>query len=396
MSDQPSNQPESLPVFACPQCRAPVRAGDILCPNCGVSLALAAVLAERQVISAMPAEAAKPYEADVILPRFGEFLVTNGDITEAQLQAALARQREEAARGVQKTIGQTLLEMGRVTRDQLDRASLQQVKQLQSAFHNIIQQLEEHAAQRTRELQHALQQLTELNELKANFISSISHELRTPLVPIKGYVELLADGALGPLSAPQAEALNVVGRHVVRLEELLNALIQFASSIKGMLVINPTVFALPDLARRAVDFFSSRAAEKNVRLGLDLPASLPPVEADAEKIYWVLLQLLDNALKFTPSEGEVRVSAEARSPHVRVSVRDTGPGIPPARIRAIFEPFRQIEPAPGQLVAGTGLGLALVKRIVEAHGSKTEVESAPGRGSLFAFELPIASPDQIA
>jgi signal transduction histidine kinase len=391
MSDQPSLSSEPPRTFACPQCRTPVHAGDITCPHCGVNLALAAVVAERQVLASMPVEAGKPYEADIILPRFGEFLVTNGDITEAQLHAALARQRAEAARGAQKTIGQTLLEMGLVTRDQLDRASIQQVKQLQTAFHNIIGQLEEHVAQRTRELQQALQQLTELNALKANFIASISHELRTPIVPIKGYTDMLASGALGPLSEMQTNALKVVGRSVVRLEELLNALIQFASSVKGQMTIHPTVFVLSDLARRAVDYFAPRAAGKDIRLGLDLPPFLPLVAADGEKIYWVLFQLLDNALKFTPSGGEVTVTAEVRPARVRLSVRDTGPGIPPERLSAIFQPFRQLETAPGQLVDGTGLGLALVKRIVEAHNAKIEVESGPGRGSVFAFELPIAS-----
>ena len=396
MSDQPPLQPETRSTFACPQCRAPIRAGDITCPNCGVSLALAAVLAERQVLSAMPVEAGKPYEADIILPRFGEFLVTNGDITEAQLHAALTRQREEAAQGAQKTIGQTLLEMGLVTRDQLDRASLQQVQQLQTAFHHIIGQLEAHAGQRTRELQQALQQLTELNEVKANFVASISHELRTPIVPIKGYTDLLANGSLGPLSEMQSEALQVVTRSVARLEELLNALIQFASSVKGRLTIHPTVFVLSDLARRAVDYFAPRAAAKDIRLDLDVPSTLPLTLADGEKIYWVLFQLLDNALKFTPSGGAVRVTAEAHPPRVRLSVRDTGPGIPPERLSAIFQPFRQLEADPGQLVDGTGLGLALVKRIVEAHDSKIEVEGEPGWGSVFAFELPIASPHKTA
>jgi signal transduction histidine kinase len=277
-----------------------------------MNLALAAVVAERQVLSAMPVEAGKPYEADIILPRFGEFLVTSGDITESQLHAALTRQRAEAARGAQMTIGQTLLEMGLVTREQLDHASLQQVRQLQTAFHNIIQQLEQHAAQRTQELQQALQQLTELNTLKANFVASVSHELRTPIVPIKGYTDLLANGSLGPLSELQSEALKVVTRSVARLEELLNALIQFASSVKGHMMVHPTVFVLSDLARRAVDYFAPRAAAKDIRLDFDLPPSLPLTVADGEKIYWVLFQLLDNALKFTPSGGEVTVTVEVR------------------------------------------------------------------------------------
>ena len=124
----------------------------------------------------------------------------------------------------------------------------------------------------------------------------------------------------------------------------------------------------------------------------DVPARLPLVRADAEKIYWVLYQLIDNGIKSTPAGGQVSFEAAAGKNSMRLSVRDTGIGVSPDQLRLIFEPFSQASDAPGQLVDGTGLGLALVKRIVEAHSARVEIESQPGHGSTFSFELPLVQP----
>jgi signal transduction histidine kinase len=391
MPDSESSQPEPTLRFQCPQCLAAVRASDILCPSCGINLALAAVLAERQVIAAAPAASGEAVEAKLFLPRFGEFLVQNGYATEEQLQVGLARQTEAAEQGIAITIGQVLLSMGVLTREQLDEAGIRQVKELQATLQEHNQQLERRVAERTQELHLALNKLAELNELKANFVANISHELRTPLVPIKGYTALFTTGSLGELNARQSEAFDVITRSVERLEELVTELIQFASSVKGQMTIALSVVSLHDLSERLLDFFVTKAVTGDVRLSVDLPASLPLASADGEKIYWVLFQLLDNAIKFTPAGGAVTLSAEARADRLRVSVRDTGIGVAPDRVNAIFQPFHQLGGDVDHLVDGTGLGLALVKRIVEAHDSRVQVESQPGRGSTFSFELPAAA-----
>jgi signal transduction histidine kinase len=389
--DLDSTQPGPALRFQCPQCLAAVRATDLLCPACGINLALAAVLAERQVVATTTPEPAEPPQAQLFLPRFGEFLVQNGYVNEEQLQVGLARQTEAAAQGILITIGQVLLSMGVLSREQLDQAGIQQVKELQATLHEQNRQLEQRVAERTQELQEALNKLAELNELKANFVANISHELRTPLVPIKGYTTLFTSGNLGALSPQQQEAFEVIMRSVERLEELVTELIQFASSVKGEMTIAPSVVGLHDLAARLQEYFAPRAATGDVRLLIELPTSLPLASADGEKIYWVLFQLLDNAIKFTPAGGQVTLGAEARAQRLHISVRDTGIGIASNRISEIFQPFHQLSGDSDQLVDGTGLGLALVKRIVEAHDSRVEVVSQPGRGSTFTFSLPIAT-----
>ena len=381
--------PATSPLFACPQCHSPVRAGDTICRACGINLALAAVLAERFTRASLPGADTRA-ERQSQLPRFGEFLVSQGHITPAQLTAGLARQRESTALGGRKTIGQTLVAMGAITPEQLDLAGTQQVKQLQGALEDSNRQLEQRVIERTDALRSAVQQLTELNELKANFIANISHELRTPLVPIKGFSDLLLNGSMGVLSDGQYEAVETINRSAQRLEKLINQLIQFASSVKGKMVINPTIIHIPDLIEPLWDFFGPRAEVAGVALVREMAADLPLAQADAEKIYWVLYQLVDNAIKFTPAGGRVTLAAEAHATSLRLSVHDTGVGISPEKQGMIFEPFAQASDGTGQIVDGTGLGLALAKRIVEAHGAHVEVNSRLGEGSTFAFELPLA------
>lgn len=380
----------SLASFKCPQCQLAVDVHDAYCPNCGANLALVAALAERQVLAAMPPTSATPFVADLILPRFGEYLVQNGDITEDQLRTALAQQRELARQGETVTVGQVLLDMGFITRAQLERTSIQQVRQLQNALQESNRQLEERVARRTQELQQALEKLTELNQLKANFVANISHELRTPLVPIKSYAELMAEGSLGPLSPEQEKAFDVVLRSIRRMEELVNNLIQFASSITGDMLLTlaaQSAATLVELTRQASE---PKAAKKHVQLETALPPASPLVLADGEKIHWVLFQLLDNAIKFTGEGGRVSLTVETIEHTVRFRVHDTGIGIPPEKLSELFQPFHQLDSTSTRQYGGTGLGLALVERILDAHGSQAHVESVPGQGSTFWFDLPIA------
>lgn len=380
----------SAPQLAnCPQCGQAVEPDAVRCSNCGIDQALAAALAERRMLAHKPARPAEPYLADTILPRFGEFLLKNHYITEEQLQVALVSQREASANGARpRTLGQILLEMGAVTREQLDLASIEQVRQLQDALIENNRQLERRVLQRTKELQDALRQLGEINRLKSNFVANISHELRTPLLHIKGYNALLADGTLGALSDDQREAVQVSGEAIERLEGLINDLILFASTTRGEMTLKPEALSLAALAQRAVDATVAKAERGGIKLRADIRDTLSGTVADEEKLLWVLFQLLDNAIKFTPSGGEVTVTVEARGGGMRLCVRDTGIGIPADRISELFEPFHQLDGSSTRRYGGTGLGLSLVKRIVEAHGSTVEVESEEGKGSMFAFELP--------
>jgi signal transduction histidine kinase len=377
--------------LTCPQCHAPVSPQDVLCESCGANIALVTLIAERAVLGQATSgtEPLQPVSVEQLVPRLGEFLIRNRYITEAQLQAALTRQTSLGTQGkAPHRLGQTLIEMGFISRESLDKAVAQQVIELQSALVEANRTLEKRVAERTEQLEDALVKLAEFNQLKANFVANISHELRTPLTQIKGYNVLLADGALGPITKEQKDALAITTRAIEKLEQLVNDLIGYASTAKGELTLKRRAISLHPVFAEVMDKSLAKAQRKGVAFSVDAPDSLPSVLADDEKIRWVLLQLVDNAIKFTSSGGAVTIRATPRGQRLRVSVADTGIGIPPGRREEIFESFRQLDGSSTRRYGGTGLGLALVRRIVEAHGSEMTVDSEEGQGSTFSFTLP--------
>jgi signal transduction histidine kinase len=377
----------------CPQCQTPISSGDVSCPVCGANIALVTLLAEYQVVGRAKTGTGRlrmrPSSVEQLLPRLGEYLVRDGYLTEIQLRAALERQKASAGDGTHgRLLGQTLEEMGFITRDRLDQVIAQQILELQTALLEANQSLEKRVAERTSELEAALVKLTELNRLKANFVANISHELRTPLTQIKGYNSLLADGVLGALTAEQVEALTVATRSIERLEQLINDLITYATASKGELTLNLQFVSVPALIARVVKKSLEKAQKREIALSVQASMDLPPAYADEEKLNWVLLQLVDNAIKFTPTAGRVTISANLKGRRILFAVRDTGIGIPLNRLHELFEAFQQLDGSATRQYGGTGLGLALVRRIIEAHGSEIIVESQEGQGSVFSFALP--------
>ncbi|MDO8835428.1 MAG: ATP-binding protein [Vicinamibacterales bacterium] len=371
----------------------PVSAPEPLCPHCGVDLALAAVLMERLALSVIPAEPGTPFVGDAMLSRFGEFLMKKGYITQAQLDSALARQGELSARkGRRETLGQVLLEMAVMTREQLELASVEQVQELQTALRQVNVQLEQRVAERTRELQQAYKRLTELDRLKTNFVSNISHELRTPLTKIKGFSSLLVAGDLGPMNEDQTQAVAVMARGVEELERLIADLIQFATGARGEMSLTIVPAGVAPMIESVVAGASERAQRRGVHLTAHVGPGVGQAMGDAERIRWVMNQLVGNAIKFTPQGGHVTVSAGLVDQRVRWSVADTGPGIPDDKLAELFKPFHQLDGSATRQQGGTGLGLALVKMIVEAHDSHVTVETAVGEGCRFSFDLPAVAP----
>ncbi len=377
--------------LVCPRCRRLVESGLVTCPHCGVDLALAAALAERLALSVLPAESDTPFVGDAMLSRFGEFLMKKGYITAEQLDEALARQGEISRMGLKETLGQVLLEMRVMTREQLELASVEQVQELQSALRTANAQLEQRVADRTRELEQAYRRVTELDRLKSNFISNVSHELRTPLTKIKGFHALLAAGDLGALTAEQAEGVEVMGRGVAELERLVGDLIQFATGARGEMELRLAAVPVGPLVEGVVEAARARAVMRGLSLAVRAPAAGLDVKADPERIRWVVAQLVDNAIKFTPAGGSIEAGAKPVGGGVRFWVADTGAGIAEERLPELFEPFHQLDGSATRKAGGTGLGLALVKMIVSAHGSAVSVVSRPGVGSRFSFDLPVAA-----
>ncbi len=325
---------------------------------------------------------------EVLVPRLGDYLIQRGLITSEQLKRALAYQKEKMQAGEPCLLGQALVELGYVDREGLDEAVTEQIIKLRAALQDANRYLERRVQERTAELQEALRKLAELNQLKANFVANISHELRTPLTHIKGYLELLATESLGPLNEDQRQAVQTSQRSAMRLEEMINDLILFSTASRGALSLELKEVDLNALLQELLPAVRLKAERKAIRLHEAVAPNLPPVRADAEKLAWAINQLLDNAIKFTESGGEVRLKvALETSSMVRVQVQDTGIGIPPERLAEIFEPFHQLDGSSTRRHGGTGLGLSLVREIVEAHGSFVDVESTPGKGTVFRFYL---------
>jgi len=329
-----------------------------------------------------------PLTPEVLVPRLGEYLLQSGFITETDLQKALTYQNEKKRIGEVCLLGQALIDLNLLNRRQIDHAVTEQIIQLRNALEDANRYLERRVAERTAELQEALRKLSELSQMKANFVANISHELRTPLTHVKGYLELLTTESLGSLSAEQKNALQVSLRAAGRLESLIDNLILFSVAARGEMTLQLAPVNLNKVAGKIINYSRTIANDRNVALHLNIQPDIPYVQADEEKISWVILQLIDNAIKFTHSGGEVTLSIQAESDTlVMVSVSDTGIGIPASRLKEIYEPFHQLDSSSTRRYGGTGLGLALVREIISALGSVIEVQSEDGKGTRFCFPL---------
>ena len=322
-----------------------------------------------------------------LVPRLGDYLIEKKLINQAQLDRALEYQQELRNAGQNLLLGQILIDLGYVNRSRLDAAITEQIMQLRAALQEQNRQLEVRVQERTAELRIAYEKLSELSQLKSNIIANISHELRTPLTHIKGYVELILAGMLGPLTVDQSGAVEVIQKSTNRLERLVEDLIHFSVASKGEFSLDLAAVNLNSVLSAVMSRSQSKADEKQIHLACSLPDVPLQVKADAEKISWVLLELVDNAVKFTPEGGSVAISAEMKTGFVTVSVTDTGIGIAPESLDEIFEPFHQLDGSSTRHYGGTGLGLALVRQIVDAHGARIHVHSQAGQGSVFEIDL---------
>jgi signal transduction histidine kinase len=253
--------------------------------------------------------------------------------------------------------------------------------------------LEQKVEDRTRDLGEALneiddknRQLEQASRHKSEFLANMSHELRTPLNAIIGFSELLLEKMAGGLTPKQSEYLQDIlasGKHQL---SLINDVLDLSKVEAGRLELDRSTFSVSKAIGDAVALVRARATQHRIAVGEHLEPELGQIDADQRKVKQVLVNLLSNAVKFTPDGGRVDVRARRENGEVFVAVTDTGTGMSPDELRLIFREFGQTSSARGH--EGTGLGLALAKRIVELHGGRIWAESEAGRGSTFTFTLP--------
>jgi PAS domain S-box-containing protein len=235
--------------------------------------------------------------------------------------------------------------------------------------------------------------LKELDRMKSDFVSNVSHELRTPLTAIKGSVDNMLDGITGALNEKQIKYLDRIKSNADRLGRLITDLLDLSKIEAGKIELKPQRLVADSVVKDVAEALRSVAAEKLVTLDVISSRDSIPLWADRDKVVQILMNLVGNAIKFTPPQGQIKIAVEeSDSDWVKLSVIDSGPGIPAEEAVKIFDKFYQIERANNPKTKGTGLGLAISKALVEMHGGRIWIESGTDAGSTFSFSLPARQP----
>jgi len=276
------------------------------------------------------------------------------------------------------------------------RQEITERKQVEEELRKHREHLEELVKERTTELEEANIRLKEHDRLKSQFLANMSHELRTPLNAIIGFSEILGDKTFGELNAKQTKYINnvlVSGRHLL---QLINDILDLSKVEAGRLELEPSRVNIKGLLENSLIIIKEQAMTHGIKLDLDISQELMDLEisADERKLKQSMFNLLSNAAKFTPDGGEIHITAQSsiinHQSSIQISVADTGIGIKPEDQERVFGEFEQLDSTYARQHKGTGLGLALTRRLVELHGGRIWVESeGEGKGSTFTFEIPV-------
>ncbi|MBI5835710.1 MAG: HAMP domain-containing histidine kinase [Candidatus Eisenbacteria bacterium] len=239
-----------------------------------------------------------------------------------------------------------------------------------------------------RELEEARGRLTELNESKSRFLAMAAHELRTPMTAAKTAVSMLQAGMLGPVAEQQAEVLGIIHQNVDRLVRLVNDLLDLARIEAGKVELRRADFDPAAALRQCADLLAAEAASRDIAIRVEAAGAPAAWSADPDRFQQVVLNLLGNALKFTPEGGHVALSVEETPEGLHVAVRDSGAGISAEELPHLFRPFERLDNEATRKARGTGLGLSISRELVELHGGRIWPESAPGEGTTIRFLLP--------
>lgn len=298
-----------------------------------------------------------------------------------------ARQRADALRDFVGTEADdsAIEELERQNRDLVQVLSELEEKREQ------LEQLNSQLEASNRELNEANAKLRELSDMKEEFLALTTHDLRSPLTVISGVINFFTSGRLGEMTDEQKNMVAMMERNTQSLIELVNDLLDASKLESGTLRLDFAPVELPALIIELRETMQPMAREKEIELTEQVPADLPPVKADIAKLRRMIVNLLSNALKFTPKAGHIEISAAREgADRVRVSVADTGVGIPPEDLARLFDKFEQARSRATRGEKGTGLGLYITRQLVELHGGEINVQSEVGKGSTFSFTIPIA------
>ncbi|HEY7477582.1 MAG TPA: ATP-binding protein [Actinomycetota bacterium] len=231
------------------------------------------------------------------------------------------------------------------------------------------------------------EELENLERTRRDLVANVSHELKTPIAAIRAHLENLLDG----VERPDPRTLEVMLVQTERLGRLVEQLLDLSRLESGEMPLERRSVDVDDVVSRVISEISVSRHAGDLTINREIPEDLPPLDADPERLHQVLFNLVDNAVRFTPPGGEVTIGAERRDGRVEVRVSDTGVGIAPEHLPRLFERFYRVDPSRSRDDGGTGIGLAIARSVVEAHGGHIRAASEPGRGSTFTFDLPVAT-----
>ncbi|ABR54519.1 integral membrane sensor signal transduction histidine kinase [Methanococcus vannielii SB] len=299
------------------------------------------------------------------------------------LNRIIIKPLDELKHGVQWISGGDYTKKVNVTTDDEFGMLARVFNEMADQINSSNEKLKKHA----EELKESYEELKELDNLKSDLIAIVSHELRTPLTSIKGYVELVLDGTMGTINESQRKCLQVADDNIIRLRRLIESMLDLSKIERGELEMYREAMNVKDTVSDVIEYLTPLATEKNIKLKQDIKDLL--INADKDRITQVFTNLIENAIKFSPANESIMIiGKETENGDVHITVKDNGAGIPKKDLEKIFDQFYQVDSSTKRKKGGSGLGLAVCKSIIQAHGGTIWVESELGRGSTFHIVLP--------